>query len=331
MESSTALIMIVGGAAVYSFLNGYKDAAGITATVISTRAMRPRSALALVGLAEFCGPFLFGMAVAATVGRDLIEQSAVTTTVILAALGGAIVWNLCMILLGLPASSTHALVGSLIGAAFASSGIEAIIIPGVLKLFAVLLLSPLIGFVASYLLLKLVFLLSLKSPPSINLLFKRLQILSAVTLALSHGSNDAQKSIGIMAMGLAAVGQGAASELPMWTVFIGAGSLALGAFLGGERVIRTVGSKIFRLRPVHGFTAQLTSTLVVWAANIGGQPISTTQVISSSVAGVGASERFSKVRWTTAGNIALAWLVTLPATAILSGLFWTLLSQGSSI
>ena len=331
MESSTTLIMIVSGAAVYSFLNGYKDAAGITATVISSRAMRPRSALALVGLAEFCGPFLFGLAVASTVGRDLIKESAVTTTVILATLGGAIVWNLCMILLGLPASSTHALVGSLIGAAFASSGIEAILLPGVLKLLAVLLLSPLIGFGVSYLLLKLVLLLSRKASPGINILFKRLQIISAMTLALSHGSNDAQKSIGLIAMGLASVGQSAVFEVPAWAVFVGAGSLALGAFLGGERVIRTVGGKIFRIRPVHGFTAQLTSTIIVLGANMGGQPLSTTQVISSSVMGVGASERFSKVRWNVVSNIALAWLVTLPAAAILAGLFWRLLSELSSI
>jgi PiT family inorganic phosphate transporter len=289
--------------------------------------MRPRFALALVGLAEFCGPFVFGLAVASTVGHDLIRESAVTTTVILSVLGAAIIWNVCMILLGLPASSTHALVGSLIGAAFASSGVEAILVPGVLKLLAVLFISPLIGFAASYIILRVVLFMCQNASPSANTLFKRLQIITAASLGLSHGSNDAQKSIGLIALGLATTGTSTTFEVPLWAVFVGAGSLALGAFLGGERVIRTVGCRIFRIRPVHGFSAQLTSTLIVWSANMGGQPISTTQVISSSVVGVGASERFSRVRWTTAGNIALAWLVTLPAVAVLSGLLWRLLSH----
>jgi PiT family inorganic phosphate transporter len=193
-----------------------------------------------------------------------------------------------------------------------------------------LLISPLLGFVLSYLLLRLVLFSSQKATPRVNVLFKRLQILSALLLALSHGSNDAQKSIGIIAMGLVATQYSSNFEVPLWSVFVGAGSLALGAGLGGTRVIRTVGVRIFRIRPVHGFTAQVASTLTVLGANVSGQPISTTQVIGGAITGAGSSERFSRVRWYTVGNIALAWLVTLPATAAIAGLLWMALSELTS-
>lgn len=320
------LVPIVVGAALYGFLNGYKDAVGITATVVSSRAMRPREALLLIGLAEFCGPFLFGTAVASRLGHGLILEAFVTPTVLIAALGAAIVWNLSMILLGLPASSTHALVGSLLGAAYASASIRAILVSGVLNLILVLLLSPLVAFVASYCLLKLALFLCRSSTPRINVLFKNIQIALAFTLGLSHGSNDAQKSIGLIVMGLAATGYSETFEAPLSAVFIASGALALGAVLGGERVMRTVGWEIFRIRPIHGFAAQLASNIVVFGATVAGYPLSTTQVVSGTVMGAGSSERLSRVRWNTVGHIALAWLVTLPASALLAGLLWRLLS-----
>jgi len=325
VDLSVVLGIIIVGAAAYGFLNGYKDAAGITATVISSRAMRPRNALALVALAELCGPFLFGIAVASTLGKGLIVSTVVTPRFILASLAAALVWNVAMTLLGLPASSTHALVGALIGVAFASAGPQAVLWDGVLRLFAVLLLSPVLGFALSYLLLKGVFFFSRNASPRVNTTYKRLQVLTMALLGLSHGSNDAQKSIGLIAMGLVATGQTAVFAVPLWVVFVGGGSLALGAFLGGERVIRTVGGKIFRIRPVHGFTAQLASTGIVLAANISGQPISTTQIVSGAIVGAGSSESLARVRWLTVGNIALAWLVTLPSAALLAALAWTLL------
>ena len=317
--------MIVAGAAAYGFLNGYKDAAGITATVISSRAMRPRRALALVALAELCGPFLFGVAVASTLGQGLIAGMVVTPRFVLASLGAAVVWNAVMTLLGLPASSTHALVGALVGAAFASAGPEAVLWNGVFRVLAALLVSPVVGFALSYLLLKGVFFCSQDASPSINTTFKRLQVLTMAMLGLNHGSNDAQKCIGLIAMGLAATGQSSTFVVPLWAVFVGGGSLALGAFVGGERVIRTLGGKIFRIRPVHGFAAQLASAAIVLAANLSGQPISTTQVMSGAIMGAGSSESLAKVRWMAVGNIALAWLITMPAAALLAALAWTLL------
>jgi len=320
------LVPIVVGAALYGFLNGYKDAVGITATVVSSRAMRPREALFLIGVAEFCGPFLFGTAVASKLGRGLVLETSVTPVVLIAALGSAIVWNLCMTWLGLPASSTHALVGALLGAAYASSGIGALFFSGVLKLVIVLLLSPLVAFLVSYVLLKLVLFLSRNATPRVNLLFKTMQIILAFALGLSHGSNDAQKSIGIIVMGLIATGYSTTFEVPLSAVFIASGALALGAILGGERVMRTVGWEIFRIRPMHGFAAQLASNIVVLGATVAGYPLSTTQVVCGTVMGVGSSDRLSRVRWNTVGRIALAWLVTLPAAALLAGLLWRLLS-----
>lgn len=321
------LLSIVLGAALYGFLNGYKDAVSITATVVSSRAMAPREALLLVGLAEFCGPFLFGSAVISTLGRGLIAIDALTPAALLAALGSAIAWNLCMILLGLPASSTHALIGALLGAVYASSGINAILVPGVLNLVAVLLLSPLAAFLASYALLRVLFFLCQNATPRVNVMFKNFQLLSAFALGLSHGSNDAQKSIGVMVMGLVAVGYVNSFEVPLTVVVISAGSLALGAILGAERVMRTVGWEIFRIRPVHGVTTQLASLAVVLGATLLGYPLSTTQVVSGAVMGVGSSHRPSRVRWNVVGQIALAWLLTLPAAAFLAALLWRLLSQ----
>jgi len=289
--------------------------------------MAPREALLLVGLAEFCGPFLFGTAVVSTLGRGLIALDALTPAVLFAALGGAILWNLCMIVLGLPASSTHALIGALLGAVYASSGLGAILVSGVLNLVAVLFLSPLAAFVVSYLLLRIIFFLCQNATPRANFMFKNLQVLSAFALGLSHGSNDAQKSIGVMVMGLVAVGYVNSFEAPLAAVFIVAGSLALGAILGAERVMRTVGWEIFRIRPVHGFAAQVASLAVVLGATVAGYPLSTTQVVSGAVMGVGSSQRVSRVRWNVVGQIALAWLVTLPAAAILAALLWRWLSR----
>jgi inorganic phosphate transporter, PiT family len=315
------------GAVIYGFLNGYLDGTGITATVVCSRALGTGAALALVGAAEFCGPFLLGVSVANTLGRDLIAPPAVQPAVILAALGSAIVWNVVMALVGLPSSSTHALIGGMIGAAAAGFGPDAVYLPGLARLFIILLLSPLIGLIFGYVFLKVIIIMATGASPEVNVVFKRLQVVTAVVLALSHGSNDAQKSLSIIVLALIAAGREPSFQVPLWALALSAGALALGALAGGGRVIRTVGTGIFRVRPVHAFAAQLSSAAIVLGAGLAGAPVSTPQVLSSSVMGVGAAERLSRVRWGTASNIALAWLVTLPASALLAALLWVVLSR----
>jgi inorganic phosphate transporter, PiT family len=315
---------MVFGAVIYGFLNGYKDAAGITATVVSSRALGTGATLALVAAAEFCGPFLFGASVANTLGRDLIERSAVRPAVILAALGSAITWNVMMALLGFPSSSTHALIGGMIGAAVADSGPTSVFVPGLAKLLAVLLVTPLMGLVLGYLVLKLIIFIATGASPDVNVWFKRLQLVTATALALSHGSNDAQKSLGIIVLALMAAGRQAEFDVPSWALAVCAAALALGALAGSGRVIRTVGAGIFRIRPVHAFSAQLASAAIVLGAGLAGAPVSTPQVLSGAVMGAGAGDRVSRVRWGTAGQIGLAWLVTLPASALLAAALWAI-------
>jgi inorganic phosphate transporter, PiT family len=321
-NASTMLWCMVIGAVIYGFLNGYKDAAGITATVVSSRALGTRATLALVAAAEFCGPFLFGASVASTLGRDLIERSAVRPAVILAALGSAITWNVVMALLGFPSSSTHALIGGMIGAAVAHSGPASIFLPGLARLLAVLFVTPLIGLILGYGVLKLIIFIATGASPDVNMVFKRLQLVTATALALTHGSNDAQKSLGIIILALIAAGRQTEFKVPLWALVVSATALALGALAGSGRVIRTVGAGIFRVRPVHAFAAQIASATIVFGAGLAGAPVSTPQVLSGAVMGAGAGDRVSRVRWGTAGQIGLAWLVTLPASALLAAALW---------
>jgi PiT family inorganic phosphate transporter len=292
----------------------------VVATIISSRAMRPRSALLLSAVANFCGPFLFGVAVATTVGHEVITEQAVTISVILAALGSAIVWNVITWLLGIPSSSSHALLGGMVGAAVVDFGFKSVLIRGLLKVVAALFISPILGLMAGYLMMRLVLFLARGASPRINRWFKRAQALTSLALALSHGSNDAQKTIGIITMGLVAAGYLPTFAVPWWVIILCAGAISLGTALGGWRIIRTLGGKFYKIRPVHGFTTQVTSTAVILGAGLLGGPVSTTQVVSSAIMGVGAAERLSKVRWHVARDIATAWILTIPATALMAAL-----------
>jgi len=312
------ITILVVVALIFDFLNGFHDSSNIVATMISSRAMRPRSALLLSAAAEFCGPFLFGVAVATTVGHEVIVGQAVTMLVVLSALGSAIVWNVITWLLGIPSSSSHALIGGLVGAAVLEFGLAAIRVSGLLKVVVALFISPLLGLVIGYLIMKLVLFLAQGASPRINWLFKRAQVLTSLTLALGHGSNDAQKTIGIVTMGLVATGYLRTFAVPWWVILVCAGAISLGTMLGGWRIIRTLGGKFYKIRPVHGFTTQIASTAVILGAALLGGPVSTTQVVSSAIMGAGAAERLSKVRWQVAVDIALAWMLTIPATALMS-------------
>jgi PiT family inorganic phosphate transporter len=319
------VIFIIILALVFDFLNGIHDSSNIVATMIASRAFSPRTALGMTAVANFLGPFIFGVAVAETIGNEVVDSEAISLLVILAALCGAIVWNLITWYLGFPSSSSHALVGGLIGAVLVGAGWEAILLPGLMKVLLTLLTSPLIGFIFGYIFLKLLILLSWNATPKVNTIFKRGQFFTSISLALSHGSNDAQKTMGIITLTLVTAGILDEFIVPDWVIFSCSTMIALGTAVGGWRLIRTLGGKIFRIKPIDGFASQLSSSAVILGASLVGGPVSTTQVVSSSIMGVGAAERKNKVRWGVGKNIATAWVVTIPATAVVAaGLYWFL-------
>ena len=320
---STPLIVMVVLAVIFDFLNGIHDSSNIVATMISSRAFSPRVALGVTAIAEFSGPFIFGVAVATTIGHEVVVAETITLNILLAALTSAIIWNILTWFLGIPSSSSHALIGGLIGAVAFSAGLKAILFSGLEKILIALFLSPILGLLLGYLFTRLIFFLARGATPSINIFFRRSQILTAIALALSHGTNDAQKTMGIITLGLVTAGVIPSFEVPFWVITISAGAIALGTAFGGWRLIRTLGAKFFRIRPVHGFSSQFTSAFVILGASIIGGPVSTTQVVSSAIMGVGSAERVNMVRWGVAKDIMVAWLVTIPATAgIAAGAYW---------
>ncbi|MFQ5812692.1 MAG: anion permease [Anaerolineae bacterium] len=320
MNLPTVGIAIIGVALFFDFINGFHDSANVVATMISSRAMSARKALALSAVAHFCGPFLFGVAVATTIGHDVVDPKSITIVVIFAALLAAIVWNILTWYFGIPSSSSHALVGGLIGAVSVDFGFAMIQMRGLLKIIVALFLSPLLGLVIGYLFMKLVLFLARGASPRINWFFKRAQFVTSLALALGHGTNDAQKTMGIIAMALVAIGYSSEFSVPWWVVALCAGAISLGTASGGWRIIRTLGTKFYKIRPVHGFTAQVTSAFIILGAAFLGGPVSTTQVVSSAILGVGSAERVSRVRWNVVGNILVAWVLTIPASALLAAL-----------
>ncbi|MBK6793486.1 MAG: inorganic phosphate transporter [Anaerolineales bacterium] len=320
---SLALVIIL--ALVFEFINGMRDSSNIVATMISSRAFHPQTALSMTAVAEFAGPLLFGVTVAKTIGSDIVASEVISLQALTVGLLAAIVWNLITWYFGIPSSSSHALIGGLIGAAVVSSGWEAVKVTGLIKVLLALFVSPLIGFVAGFVLLKIVYLLSQNATPHINNFFKNSQMFTAVTLAFSHGTNDAQKTIGIITLSLIISGKLSDFSVPFWVVLVSAGTMAAGTALGGWRLIRTLGGKFYKIRPVHGFASQLTSGIVILSASMIGLPVSTTQVVSSAIIGVGASERFGKVRWGVAIDILTAWVITIPISALFSAGIYSML------
>jgi len=309
-------IALVVVAVVFDFLNGFHDSANIVATMISSRAMGPRRALMLSAIAHFLAPFLFGVAVATTIGKEVVSPQTITVTVVMAALLSAILWNLVTWFFGLPSSSSHALLGGIVGAVTVASGFQAIHVEGVVKVVVALISSPVLGLVFGYLLMKVVLFLVRGATPRVNWAFKRGQVLTAVALALSHGTNDAQKTMGVITMGLVAGGFLGEFAVPLWVIALSAAAISLGTALGGWRIIKTLGAGLYRLRPVDGFVSQASSAAVILGAALFGGPVSTTQVVSSSIMGAGSAQRVSKVRWGVAADILTAWLLTIPVTAL---------------
>ncbi len=325
---SPLLIVLVVLAVGFDFLNGVHDSSNIVATMISSRAIRPRMALTITAIAEFCGPFIFGVAVANTIGNEIVSSEHLNMLVIIAALSSAIVWNIITWILGFPSSSSHALIGGIVGAVAISVGFKEIEIAGIIKVLISLFVSPVIGFFAGMIIANIIYALSWKATPRINGVFKKLQVFTSIGLALSHGANDSQKTMGIITLGLVISGVLKEFSVPFWVVVICAAAIAIGTSVGGWQLIRTLGSKFYKIRPVHGFATQITSAAVILTASLFGGPVSTTQVVSTAIMGVGAAERMSKVRWGVAGEIASAWLFTIPSTGLLAaGIYW-LISTG---
>jgi PiT family inorganic phosphate transporter len=314
------LIPLLAAALAYGFLNGFHDSSNVVATLISSRAMAPRAALLLAAAAGFIGPFLLGVAVADTIGKGLVNAAVVTPGVVLGATVGAILWNLITWAFGIPSSSSHALLGGLLGAALMAGGPGGIQIQGVQKALLALFLSPPLGLLAGFLITRLTLYLASGATPRANSLFKRLQILAVIGTAVSHGGNDAQKTMGLISLSLVVTGLLPAFTVPLWVMAASAAAMALGASIGGWRLIRTLGGRIYKIRPIHGFSAQAASALVLLSASLLGGPVSATQVISSAIMGAGAAERLSKVRWTVAREMLVAWVLTMPVTAGLAAL-----------
>jgi PiT family inorganic phosphate transporter len=330
-EGFTLLLLIVVVLAVaFDYVNGFHDTANAIATSVSTRALRPHYAILMSAAANFIGA-LTGTAVAKTIaaGLAITPDGDAGQIVVAAALVGGITWDLITWRLGIPSSSSHALIGGLVGAVIAASGVDALKIDGLIqKVLVPLVLSPVLGVVVGFLVMVLL-LNTFKRfhPRRLNDRFRRLQVLSAAYMALSHGSNDAQKTMGIVTLALVAGGILSEPIVPFWVIVLAATAMALGTAAGGWRIIRTMGQRVVKLDPVHGFAAETTAATIIFGASISGMPVSTTHVISSAIMGVGASDRFSAVRWGVAGNILVAWVLTIPASAAVAWLAWEVLSR----
>ncbi|PZR64031.1 MAG: anion permease [Chloroflexi bacterium] len=324
----TVLLLVVFGLAVlFDYINGFHDTANAIATSVSTRALRPEWAIAMSAVANFLGA-LTGQAVAKTVGSGIVHQTDANQVVVAAALVGAIVWNLVTWRLGIPSSSSHALIGGLLGASAASAGIGSWQVDGIVgKVLVPLVTSPIAGFALAFVLMVVIFNVFRRAHPrTMNDRFRRLQVLSAAFMAFSHGSNDAQKTMGIMTLAL--VGARilpAFNEIPIPIILLAATAISLGTAAGGWRIIRTMGSKVVKLDPVHGFAAETTAASVIFGASTLGMPVSTTHVISSAIMGAGSSDRFNSVRWVVARNIGIAWVLTIPAAGVVAALSYAML------
>ena len=322
MNTQILLVVLVVLALFFAFVNGFHDTANVVATIIASRAMTPRAALLIAAAANFVAPFLFGVAVAKTIGTEVASPEAMTIAVVAAALIGATVWNLATWRLGIPSSSSHALIGGILGAVAVGSGLEVIHAEGLWLIAIALFISPVIGFVVGAVLMRLILFFARGASPRANLFFKYAQLPTAIILALSHGTNDAQKTMGIITLGLVVLGIQKDFVVPVWVILACAAAIGVGTAAGGWRIIHTLGGKFYRIRAVHSFASQLASGAVILGASLVGGPVSTTQVVSSAILGAGAGQRVSQVRWGVLKDILVAWLLTLPASAGLSALIY---------
>jgi len=320
------IIFLVVLALAFDFMNGFHDAANAIATVVSTRVMKPHTAVAMAAFCNVAAIFVFELKVAATVGKGTIDPSIIDHYVVFGALVGAIAWNVITWYYGIPSSSSHALIGGLIGAAIAKAGPGSLITSGVVKVVSFILISPLLGMVLGSLMMILVSWIFRRSTPRrVDSWSRKLQLISASAYALGHGGNDAQKTIGIIWMLLISAGMVHSGEhVPYWVVVACYTAIGLGTIFGGWRIIKLMGQKITKLRPVGGFCAQTGGAATLFFATALGIPVSTTHTITGAIVGVGATKRLSAVRWGLAGTIVWAWVLTIPCSALISAIFWYL-------
>jgi len=336
------IFLIIGMVLLYEFINGFNDCANMVATPIITGALEPRQALLILAIFEFMGAWFLGTAVAKTLGLGIVNPAQINIFSILVALFSAIIWILGAWYLGMPSSSSHALIGGLLGAAMMQAGAEAIHWVIVLKIIIMLIFTPLLGLVAGNLVTKnfVSFFAGFK-PSQANRLLKRLQVITSITLALSHGSNDAQKGMGVISLALLLfykvspkevgkfyqpVGNGG-FYVPDWVILICSLAIALGVSFGGWRIMKTLGAKLYKIRPIHGFSAQTCASAVIYLSSLFGYPVSTTQIVSSSILGAGSAQRIGSVRWEVGKQIFLTWLFTIPGSALLSAGIFLLLKR----
>ena len=318
------VIFLVFVALVFDFLNGFHDAANSIATVVSTRVLTPYQAVMLAAFFNFAAVFVFQLKVATTIGRGIIDPSVVDHYVVFGALAGAIAWNIITWYYGIPSSSSHALIGGLVGAAVAKSGIWALVASGLLKTIAFIIVAPVLGFLLGAMLMVAVSWLCVRSTPArVDRWFRRLQLASASLYSLGHGGNDAQKTIGIIWMLLIAAGLSSPDEhIPYWVVVACYITIAFGTAFGGWRIVKTMGQRITKLKPVGGFCAETGGALTLFLATGLGIPVFTTHTITGAIVGVGSAHSVSAVRWGVAGNIVLAWVLTIPCTAFIAAVAW---------
>ncbi|MFL5665506.1 MAG: inorganic phosphate transporter [Ktedonobacteraceae bacterium] len=327
------LMLIVAIGLVFDFINGFHDTANAIATSVATRVLKPGTAVLMAGVLNVVGA-LTGTAVATTVGKGIVPPTVATQLLVIAALLAAIVWDLVTWRFGIPSSSSHALIFSIVGAGVAAAGWQSIEVGGLTKTFQGLVFSPLLGFLGAFLLmLLLLWIFARMRPQLVTRIFGRLQILSAAWVAFSHGSNDAQKTMGVITMALASYygWTGSQWSVPLWVILAAATSMGLGTCIGGWRIVRTVGLKVVELRPINGFAAETAAAAVIEVASRLGIPVSTTHVISSAILGVGATKRLSAVRWGIAGRIVLAWVLTIPACIVLGWAIYYLLHLATGV
>jgi len=318
------LVLVVAAiiiALAFDFGNGLNDAANAIATDVATRVLSLRAAVLMAAIGNFSGVFVFGVAVATTIGKGLIDPSVVTVYIIISGLIGAILWVYGASYLGLPVSASHALIGGFVGSAVVAAGLKAVLLGGMFKIVAFIVIAPLLGMIGGFLFQIIIFWVFRKINPSkINKYFKRLQLVSAFSYSLSHGANDAQKTMGIIAIVLFSAGYlGAEFHVPFWVIISSYTVIALGTLVGGRRVIKTLGMKLTNLKPVNGFCAETAGAATIIGCSLAGIPVSTTHVISGSIAGVGTTRRVSAVRWGIARKIVWAWVFTIPASAFVGG------------
>ena len=324
--TESGILIILGSIAValfFDFVNGFHDSANAIATIVGTRVLRPVHAVSIAAIANFTGPFIFGTAVAATVGKGIIQPEFSTIYVILAGLIGAIVWDLITWYFGLPSSSSHALIGGLVGSALIAGGLNAIVFSGIEKTLIFMVVSPMAGFAVAFAFaIVLMYYLQQSKPSKVNRIFGKLQIGSSIFFSLTHGANDGQKTMGVITALLITGGliDSKSFVVPLWVILGAAAAIALGTFFGGWRIVKTMAFRLTSLRPYQGFCAETGGGAILASMALLGIPVSTTHAISGAIMGVGATKRFSAVRWGIGKNLIYAWIITIPASAAVSAL-----------